>query len=116
MMKRCSLEKIKSRIQSGSVTLFLDENRVKKDGEYLSLTLNETKILTCFMQNPMRILSKNQLLEAIWDIDGSYVDDNTVAVNIRCLREKIEDNPSQPALIKNVRGLGYIWERECERL
>ena len=68
------------------------------------------------MQNPMRILSKNQLLEAIWDIDGNFVDDNTVAVNIRRLREKIEDDPSKPVIIKNVRGLGYIWEKECEKL
>ena len=63
----------------------------------------------------MKILSRNQLLEAIWDIDGSFVDDNTLAVNIRRLREKIEDDPSKPEMIKNVRGLGYIWERKCER-
>lgn len=62
----------------------------------------------------MKILSRNQLLEAIWDIDGSFVDDNTLAVNIRRLREKIEDDPSKPEMIKNVRGLGYIWERKCE--
>lgn len=59
----------------------------------------------------MRILSKNQLLEAIWDIDGSFVDENTLAVNIRRLREKIEDDPSNPVYLKNVRGLGYIWEQ-----
>lgn len=63
----------------------------------------------------MKILSRNQLLEAIWDIDGSFVDDNTLAVNLRRLREKIEKDPSKPELIKNVRGLGYIWERKCER-
>ena len=67
------------------------------------------------MQNPMRILSKNTLLEAIWDIDGNFVDENTLAVNIRRLREKIEEDPSRPALLKNVRGLGYIWERTCEK-
>lgn len=68
------------------------------------------------MENPMKVLSKKQLLEAIWDIDGNFVDDNTVAVNIRRLREKIEDDPSSPVFIKNIRGLGYIWERECEKL
>lgn len=103
-------------IRSGSVKLYIDENRAQKNGEYLSLTANEQKLLTYFMQNPMRILSKNQLLEAIWDIDGNFVDDNTVAVNIRRLREKIEDDPSKPVIIKNVRGLGYIWEKECEKL
>lgn len=103
-------------IRSADITMDMDKNRAAKGGEYLSLTNNEQKLLVFFMRNPMKILSKGQLLEAIWDIDGSFVDDNTVAVNIRRLREKIEDDPSSPALIKNVRGLGYIWERECEEL
>lgn len=101
-------------ICSGSITLSLSENRAMKNGEYLNLTAKEQKLLSYFMQNPMRILSRNQILEAIWDIDGSFVDENTLAVNIRRLREKIEDDPSNPSIIKNVRGLGYIWERECE--
>ena len=96
---------------SGSITLYIIQNRAKKEGEYLTLTAKEQSLLTFFMQNPMRILSKNQLLEAIWDIDGSFVDDNTLAVNIRRLREKIEDDPSNPEYLKNVRGLGYIWEK-----
>lgn len=116
IMKRCSAPKNSNMIRSGSVKLYIDENRAQKNGEYLSLTANEQKLLTYFMQNPMRILSKNQLLEAIWDINGNFVDDNTVAVNIRRLREKIEDDPSKPVIIKNVRGLGYIWEKECEKL
>lgn len=116
IMKRCASNESEYVIRSGSIELFLNENRAKKDGEYLNLTANEQKLLLYFMQNPMRIISKNQLLEAIWDIDGSFVDDNTVAVNIRRLREKIEDDPSNPAVIRNIRGLGYIWERECEGL
>lgn len=102
-------------IRSGPIELFPGENRAKKDGQYLTLTSNEQKLLSFFMQNPMRILSKNTLLEAIWDIDGNFVDENTLAVNIRRLREKIEEDPSRPALLKNVRGLGYIWERTCEK-
>lgn len=102
-------------IRSGSIELFPDENRAKKEGQYLTLTANEQKLLSCFMENPMRILSKNQLLSAVWDIDGNFVDENTLAVNIRRLREKIEEDPSNPVYLKNVRGLGYIWERTCER-
>lgn len=102
-------------IRSGSIELFPEENRAKKNGQFLTLTSNEQKLLSFFMQNPMRILSKNTLLEAIWDIDGNFVDENTLAVNIRRLREKIEEDPSRPALLKNVRGLGYIWERTCEK-
>ena len=103
-------------ISSGNITFMADENRVKKNGEFLTLSANEQKLLAYFMNNPMCILSKNRLLEAVWDIDGNFVDDNTVAVNIRRLREKIEDDPSEPQYIKNMRGLGYIWEKECEEL
>lgn len=103
-------------LRSGSISFDSGRSMVTRDGEILALTANEQKLLIYFLENPMKILSKNQLLAAIWDVDGDFVDDNTVAVNIRRLREKIEDDPSKPVLIKNVRGLGYIWERECERL
>ena len=103
-------------IQSGGIVYDSRRNTVSKDGVYLKLTANEQKLLIYFLENPMRILSKNQLLEAIWDAEGNFVDDNTVAVNIRRLREKVEEDPSKPAVIKNVRGLGYVWEKECERL
>lgn len=89
MMKRCSPKTQGTVIRSGSIELLPDENLVKKDGQYLTLTANEQKLLSYFMQNPMHILSKNQLLEAIWDINGNFVDENTLAVNIRRLREKI---------------------------
>lgn len=115
MMKRRLPEAAENVIRSGSIEFFCAENRVKKDGKYLTLTANEQKLLRYFMENPMCILSKNRLLEAIWDIDGNFVDENTLAVNIRRLREKIEDDPGKPALLKNVRGLGYIWERTCEK-
>lgn len=115
IMKRCAPDKTYTRICSGPITLFINENRAKKNGDYLILNAKEQKLLSYFMQNPMRILSKNQLRSAIWDIDGNLVDENTLAVNIRRLREKIEDDPSAPAFIKNVRGLGYIWEKACEK-
>lgn len=101
---------------SEDIILYMDEKRVKKGGEYLNVTANEYRLLEHFMSNPMKILSKNQFLEAIWDSCGKFVDDNTVSVNIKRLRDKIEDNPSKPEIIKNVRGLGYIWERKCEKL
>jgi DNA-binding response OmpR family regulator len=61
------------------------------------------------LSNPQQIITREQLLSALWDIDGNFVDQNTVAVNIRRLREKIEDNPSEPQYIKTVRGIGYMW-------
>ena len=112
VMKR--VDRAEKIIRSGQVEFLLTENRVKKNGEYLSLTANEQKLLERFMRKPQKILSKNQLLEAVWDLEGSFVDENTLAVNIRRLREKIEEDPSNPCVIKNIRGLGYIWEKECE--
>lgn len=102
-------------IVSGNIMLYPEEKRVCKDGQPISLTAREYSLLAFFIQHPLHILSRNQLLEAIWDIDGSFVDENTLSVNIRRLREKIEDDPSSPAILKNVRGLGYIWERNCEK-
>lgn len=115
MMKRHFPDERKSSLRSGSIELFPEESRAKKDGQYLTLTANEYKLLSCFMEHPMHILSKNQLLEAVWDIDGNFVDENTLAVNIRRLREKIEDDPARPAYLKNIRGLGYIWDKTCKR-
>ena len=115
MMKRHISEERANALLSGSIILLPEENRAKKNGEYLTLTANEYKLLSHFMLHPMRILSKNQLLEAVWDIDGNFVDENTLAVNIRRLREKIEDDPAHPVYLKNVRGLGYIWEKPCAK-
>lgn len=58
-------------------------------------------------QNKGHLLTRNRLLEEIWDISGEFVNDNTLTVYIKRLREKIEDDPQNPALIKTVRGLGY---------
>ena len=76
-------------------------------GQAVPLTRNEWRLLYALWQNVGQTLTKEQLLESLWDIDGEFVDENTLAVNIRRLREKIEENPSNPEIIKNVRGIGY---------
>lgn len=76
-------------------------------GEEISLTRNEWRLLHKLSSNAGQIVTKAQLLEALWDIDGDFVDDNTLAVNIRRLREKIETDPSAPSVIENIRGVGY---------
>ena len=65
------------------------------------------------MENSSQTVTKEKLMEALWDIDGNFVDDNTVAVNIRRLRQKVEDNPSEPEYIKNIRGVGYTFAKRC---
>ena len=87
--------------------------RALVSGKEISLTKNEWKMLQVFMQHPKQILSKKQLLAQLFDAEGDFVDENTIAVNIRRLREKIEPDSSQPEYIKNVRGKGYLWDKEC---
>ena len=58
------------------------------------------------------VLSRNQLLENIWDVAGDFVEDNTLTVYIKRLRDKIEEDPANPEFIKTVRGLGYMIEND----
>ena len=67
----------------------------------------EYRLLLAFINNRGAVLSRAQLLEMIWDIAGEFVNDNTLTVYIKRLREKIEDNPQNPQIIKTIRGLGY---------
>ena len=100
---------------SGNLSMNLEEMRIFREGKEIFLTRNEWKLLSYFMQHPGQILSKNQILEQLFDVDGEFVDENTVAVNIRRLREKVEANPAKPEYVKNIRGLGYIWGKETVR-
>lgn len=76
-------------------------------GKLVSLTKNETRLLNAFLHHIGQILTKEQLLQALWDIDGEFVDENTLAVNIQRLRNKIENDAKKPQLIENIRGVGY---------
>ena len=80
---------------------------VTKNSEALELTALEYKLLSVFINNRGLLISRNKLLEDIWDIGGDFVNDNTLTVYIKRLREKIEDDPQNPTIIKTMRGLGY---------
>lgn len=99
-------------LRSGAVCVNPNEMRVTLQGVEISLTKNEWKLLCLFFDHPKQILSRQQILSHMFDMDGEFVEENTLAVNIRRLREKIEENPAQPAYIKNVRGLGYVWNAD----
>ena len=81
-----------------------------KRGEEVFLSALEYRLLLVFFQNRGMGMSRSMLLEEIWDMAGEYVNDNTLTVYIKRLREKIEDNPQDPKIIKTVRGLGYKME------
>ncbi|MBM7662946.1 DNA-binding response OmpR family regulator [Bacillus mesophilus] len=83
------------------------EGKVYKNGEEVLLTALEYRLLLIFANHIGQVLSRNQLLERIWDVAGDFVNDNTLTVYIKRLREKLEDDPHMPKIIKTVRGMGY---------
>ncbi|MDO5294734.1 MAG: response regulator transcription factor [bacterium] len=103
---------VKRIIRTGDIDIYQDEMKIKLNGEEIALTKNEWRLLSHFIAHPKQILSKNQILENVFDTKDSFVDENMVAVNVRRLREKIKDNNSKPVYIKNIRGLGYVWDKE----
>ena len=80
---------------------------VKKKNTIINLSALEYKLLTLFIDHRGKLLTRDQLLDEIWNIAGDFVNDNTVTVYIKRLREKIENDPTNPKIIKTVRGLGY---------
>lgn len=94
-------------VQLENVTVDTDKGTVTKNGAEIALSALEYRILLVFIGNRGRLLSRSRLLEEIWDVGGDFVNDNTLTVYIKRLREKIEDGPQDPHIIKTVRGLGY---------
>jgi two-component system, OmpR family, response regulator RegX3 len=99
--------KVQSIIEIGDLKIDTVKGIVLKKEKEVFLTALEYRLLLVFMNNKGIILSRNKLLEEIWDIAGDFVNDNTLTVYIKRLREKIEDDPQNPEIIKTVRGLGY---------
>ncbi|MEK4303995.1 MULTISPECIES: response regulator transcription factor [Oceanobacillus] len=97
----------KDSVHLDSLEVFPLEGKVYKANIELALTALEYRLLMIFINHRGQILSREQLLEQIWDVAGEFVNDNTLTVYIKRLRKKIEDNPQQPAIIETVRGLGY---------
>lgn len=94
-------------IHLGELTVDTVKGTVNKNGRDLYLSALEYRLFLVFLSNRGMVLTRSQLLEAIWDIAGEFVNDNTLTVYIKRLREKIEDDPQNPTVIKTVRGLGY---------
>lgn len=100
-------------IRIGDVTVNTAEARVYKSDQPVFLTALEYKLLLILAQNAGRVLTRSRILEGIWDVAGDFVNDNTLTVYIKRLREKIEDDPRHPAIIETVRGLGYRVAGPC---
>ncbi len=94
-------------IRINDIVIDTVKGTASKNGKDLYLSALEYRLLLVFLNNRGAVLTRNQLLESIWDIAGEFVNDNTLTVYIKRLREKIEDNPQNPSVIKTVRGVGY---------
>ena len=100
-------------LNSNGIKVLLLKGQVFEGSRLLDLTAAEYKLLCLFMQNPNIVLSKERILEKLWDSDNNYVDNNTLTVYIRRLRMKIEHNPSEPQMLLTVRRMGYKWNTFC---
>jgi DNA-binding response OmpR family regulator len=96
-------------LTSADIRLCKDSCKVYKKEQELELSATEYKLLMLFMENKGQILLKEQIIENIWDLEGNFVDENTLPVNVRRLRMKLEEEPSKPKLIKTIHGMGYLW-------
>ncbi|EGT3787805.1 response regulator transcription factor [Clostridioides difficile] len=96
-------------LKSNNITVKLLENRVFKNEIELELTTAEYKLLCLLMKNKNIVLTRKNILDKLWDGNGSFVDDNTLSVYVRRLRNKIEDNPENPKTLLTVRRMGYKW-------
>ncbi len=96
-------------ISSGNLCIDLAQNRVILDGTIVELTRAEYRLLNLLVRNANKVVTRETILDALWDNTGDFVDNNTLSVYIRRLREKIELDPSQPQHLTTVRGFGYQW-------
>lgn len=108
VLRRYSKDSADGIINIKNVKINTNEARVFKNGEEVILTAMEYRLLLTMLNNRGIVLTRNRLLEDIWDVEGDFVNDNTLTVYIKRLRNKIEDNPAEPKIIKTVRGMGYI--------
>lgn len=95
-----------------NITINTNEAKVYKNGEEIVLTAMEYRLLLILLNNRGKVLSRSQLLENIWDVEGDFVEDNTLTVYIKRLRDKIEEDAASSQIIKTVRGLGYMIDNE----
>lgn len=94
-------------ITLGDVVIDLNSAKVLKNGKDVMLTVLEYKILLTLALNPNHVFTREKILADIWDVNEEYVNDNTLTVYIKRIREKIEDDVNHPTIIQTVRGIGY---------
>lgn len=97
-------------VECGDVTIDLLGSRVSLKGQILDLTSAEYRLLCLLVKNANHVVTREIILNELWDDTGNFVDDNTLSVYVRRLREKVESDPSHPQHLITVRGFGYQWK------
>lgn len=97
-------------IECGDITIDLLGNCVSMKDRILDLTSAEYRLLCLLVRNANRVITRDIILNELWDDTGNFVDDNTLSVYVRRLREKVEADPSHPEHLITVRGFGYQWK------
>lgn len=97
-------------IECGDISIHLLESRVLLGGRAIELTAAEYRLICLLVRNANQIVTRDIILNELWDESGSFVDDNTLSVYIRRLRKKVESDPSHPAHLITIRGFGYQWK------
>jgi DNA-binding response OmpR family regulator len=110
VLRRKGKGSVDKRILSfGDLRVYPLEGKVYRGESELVLTSVEYRLLLALCKNPGIVMSRSQILDALWDYAGEFVNDNTLTVYIKRLREKIEENNSEPKYIATIRGMGYKW-------
>lgn len=107
VIRRTSKKGSSNILKIKDITIHLNDASVYKRDEKINLTALEYKILLIMFMNPDKVFTRESILADIWDTDEAYVNDNTLTVYIKRIREKIEDDPANPKIIFTIRGLGY---------
>ena len=103
-------------LSCGQITIDIQDHRAWKQEQELPLTMMEFRLLAALMRNQGRVLSRQMLLQSLWDDRGEYIDDNTLSVHMSHLRDKLESDPGDPKLIQTVRGVGYRFCSEANNV
>lgn len=110
LRRQGQIQQKERQLSSGDIQIDEKEMKAYRKGEELNLSLTEFRLLKLFLEHKNQVLLKEQILERLWDNAGAFVEENTLTVNIRRLRLKVEENPSSPRYIKTIHGIGYLWE------
>lgn len=111
VLRRYHKENEDNVVYVADIEINVREKRIYKNNVEIILTAMEFRLLLQLLNHRGQVLTRNQLLEGIWDVSGDFVNDNTLTVYIKRLREKLEDDMCNPVIIKTIRGIGYCIEK-----